>query len=122
MPEYTIWMRLKTGGTLSAAATEGKEATEEEQMPWLPVGCIAVPRSGSVARALKDAEDDLWQGAERLYPKLKGEERSNVEFGSQLRQFPDEEIRLVEDAGEEGGVGGWVKRFFGKLQNPLNVG
>lgn len=108
MPEYSVWMRLKEGG----GADEGKE------MPWLPVGCISVPRSSQVAEALFDAEADLMQGAERLYPKLKNEERDNIEFGYQLREFDDEDIRVAEKP-VKGGMQGFLTSFVRKFQNPL---
>lgn len=109
MPEYTVWMRLKEGGT----------AEKDEKMPWLPVGCISVPRSSQVADALFDVEKDLMQGAVRLYPKLSNEPRENIEFGYQLRDFDDEEIRVAERS-PTSGFQATLTNFFRKLQNPLN--
>lgn len=109
MPEYTVWMRLKEGGT----------AEEGEQMPWLPVGCISVPRSSQVADALFDVENDLMQGAIRLYPKLRDEPRENIQFGYQLRDFDDEDIRLAERSPTSGFQAALIN-FLRRLQNPLN--
>lgn len=109
MPEYSVWMRLKEGGTSS----------EEEEMPWLPVGCMSVPRSSQVSDALFDTEEDLMQGAVRLYPKLKDEPRENIQFGYQLREFDDEPIRIAERSSSTGLQAAFTN-FFRKLQNPLN--
>lgn len=109
MPEYTVWMRLKEGGT----------AEKGEQMPWLPVGCISVPRSSQVADALFDVEKDLMQGAIRLYPKLRDEPRENIQFGYQLRDFDDEEIRVAERS-PTSGFQATLTNFFRRLQSPLN--
>lgn len=108
MPEYTVWMRLREGGTM-----------EGEEMPWLPVGAISVPRSSQVGDALFDAEEDLMQGAIRLYPKLQNEPRDNIEFGYQLREFDDEPIRIAERSPKKG-LQATLTNFFRKLQNPLN--
>ncbi|KAI0560297.1 hypothetical protein FGB62_117g19 [Gracilaria domingensis] len=79
LPEYTVWMRRKQGGV------EG----EEETMPWLPVGCISVPRSSEVADALFHAEADLVHVTILLYPKFTNEPKENIEFGYQIRLFDD---------------------------------
>lgn len=117
MPEYSVWMRLKEGG----ASVEGEEEKEAEQMPWLPVGCISVPRSSQVADALFKSEEDLMQGAIRLFPKLSQEPRDNIEFGYQLREFDDEPIRVAERS-PASGIQATLTNFFRKLQNPLNPG
>lgn len=110
MPEYSIWMRLKEGGT----------ELEEDQMPWLPVGCLSVPRSAQVAEAIFKAEEDLMQGAIRLFPKLQNEERDNIQFGYQLRQFDDEEIRVAERPSVSFFQSN-LRKLFGNLQNPLRT-
>lgn len=102
-------MRLKEGGT----------SNQDEQMPWLPVGSISVARSNQVADAIFDVEDDLMQGAIRLYPKLNNEPRDNIEFGYQLRQFDDEEIRVVQRSPKTG-VQATLTNLFRNWQNPLN--
>lgn len=108
MPEYTVWMRLREGGT-----------ADGEEMPWLPVGAISVPRSSQVSDALFEAEEDLMQGAIRLYPKLQNEPRENIQFGYQLRQFDDEPIRIAERS-PKAGFQSMLANIFRKLQNPLN--
>ncbi|PXF46621.1 hypothetical protein BWQ96_03610 [Gracilariopsis chorda] len=109
-PEYTVWMRLKEGGV----------DDDSEPMPWLPIGCISVPRSSQVADALFDAEEDLMQGAIRLYPNLTNEPRENIEFGYQLRDFDDEDIRVAERQKYKG-IQGALRKWFRNLQNPMNA-
>lgn len=116
MPEYSIWMRLKE----VPDAPPGDDGAAET-MPWLPVGCLSVPRSSGVAKAIFDAEEDLMQGAVRMYPNLQNQERGNIEFGYQLREFDDEEIRIAEREGE-GGLQGMMRNFFRAVQNPMNTG
>ena len=111
MPEYTVWIRLKEGGT----------EVEDEKMPWLPVGCISVPRSSQVSQAIFDAEDDLMQGATRLYPNLQKEDKDNIEIGYQLREFDDEEIRIAERE-QTTGLQATLRQWFRTLQNPMNSG
>lgn len=111
MPEYTIWMRLKEGGVVE----------EGEQMPWLPVGSLAVPRSNQVADVIFETEDDLMQGATRLYPTLQNQPRDNIEFGYQLREFDDEEIRVAERK-ENTGWKAALSNFWANIQNPMNTG
>ena len=111
MPEYTIWMRLKEGGVVE----------EGEQMPWLPVGSLAVPRSNQVADVIFETEDDLMQGATRLYPTLQNQPRDNIEFGYQLREFDDEEIRVAERRDDTGWKAA-LSNFWANIQNPMNTG
>lgn len=115
MPEYTVWMRLKE----VPDAPPGDDG-EPEQMPWLPVGCLSVPRSSQVSTAIFDAEEDLMQGAIRLYPTLQNQERDNIEIGYQLREFDDEEIRIAERE-EESGIQATLRKWFRAIQDPMNT-
>lgn len=115
MPEYTIWMRLKE----VPDAPQGDDG-EVEQMPWLPVGCLSVPRSSQVSQAIFDAEQDLMQGAIRLFPNMQNQPRDNIEFGFQLREFDDEEIRVAQRESEIG-IQGTLRRWFRALQDPMNI-
>lgn len=117
MPEYSVWVRLK-----EAPRPPGMEDDPDfPPMPWLPAGSLSVPRSSQVSSAIFDAEEDLLQGIYRLYPNMKKEPLDNIEYGFQLKQFTDEEIRTAERP-VEGGVQGMLRGFFGKWQNPLNPG
>lgn len=115
-PEYTVWLRLKE----VPDAPPGDDG-EQAPMPWLPAGCISVPRSNRVAKAIFDAEEDLMQGAIRLYPNLKKQPRDNIEFGYQLREFDDEEIRTAERESEKG-LQAVLRNFFRAIQDPMNPG
>lgn len=115
MPEYSIWMRLKE----VPDAPPGDDG-EIEPMPWLPVGCLSVPRSSQVSTAIFDTEEDLMQGAVRLYPNLQNQPRDNIEFGYQLREFDDEEIRLAERENDTG-IQGTLRKWFRSIQNPMNT-
>lgn len=115
MPEYSIWIRLK-----DPPRPPGMEEEENPAMPWLPVGSLAVPRSSQVSKAIFDAEDDLLLGAYRLYPNMKKEEKENIEYGYQLKQFPDEDVRLAERL-VDGGILGNFRNWISKLTTPLNT-
>ena len=117
MPIYSIWIRLK-----DPPRPPGMEDDESlSEMPWLPVGSLSVPRSSQVAKAIFDAEEDLLQGANRLYPNMQKESLDNIEYGFQLKEFPDEDIRLAERP-VTGGLQGALRNLVSKLTNPLNVG
>lgn len=90
-------------------------------MPWLPVGSLSVPRSSQVSSVIFETEEDLMQGACRLYPNLKNEAKENIQWGYQLAQFDDEEIRVAEKE-EVGGIAGTLRGWFRTLLNPMNAG
>ena len=68
MPQYSVWIRLKDPPKMPDydPAIDGEE--NDQPMPWLPVGSLSVPRSSQVSAAIYEAENDLLQGAYRLYP------------------------------------------------------
>lgn len=113
MPEYSVWFGLKEGGVA--------EDTSDEEMPWLPVGAISVPRSSQVVDALFERKtmEDLMQGAMRLYPKLRNEDKENIQFGYQLKEFDDEPIRVAERTPQTG-FQATLTKIFRRLQNPLS--
>jgi Family of unknown function (DUF6523) len=76
LPEYEVYIRV-----------EGKKA-------WFPVGAIAVKRSTQINQAIWDSQQDLLQGAFRLFPVLK-KNRNQLEFGYRLKEYKDEPIQLV---------------------------
>ncbi len=117
MPEYSVWLRLKEPPRPEGVS---KDDPDFQEMPWLPVGSLAVPRSSQVSQAIFDAEEDLLQGAYRLYPNLKNEEKENIEYGFQLKQFPDEEIRKAERK-QTGGFMGSFQEWIDKLTSPMNA-
>lgn len=117
MPEYSVWIRLKEPPRPDGVSSDDPDF---QVMPWLPVGSLAVPRSSQIANAIYEAEDDLLQGAFKLYPNMQNEERSNFEYGFQNKQFPDEEVRLAVKP-VEGGIMGAFSDWVNKLTNPINA-
>ncbi|MDX1978465.1 MAG: HHL1-like protein [Pseudanabaenaceae cyanobacterium bins.68] len=76
MPVFNIFVRL------------------QHDSRWLPAGSLAVERSNQIELAIFQQEEELKKGVLRLYPKLTPQ-RDQFEYGYQLRQFADEEIRLA---------------------------
>ena len=82
---------------------------------------MTVPRSSQISKAIYDNEDALIDGLYRVAPRLKKFGKQDFEYGYQLKEFPDEEIRLAEKGGNEGGFLGGLKAWIGNLTSPLNV-
>ncbi|MGB3493648.1 MAG: HHL1-like protein [Elainellaceae cyanobacterium] len=75
-PDYEVYIRI-----------EGKKQ-------WYPVGAIAVKRSSQINRAIFGSQDDLLQGAFRLYPVLR-KNQHQLEYGYRLKEFKDDPIQLA---------------------------
>lgn len=75
-PDYEIYIRI-----------QGKKQ-------WYPVGAIAVKRSSQISQAIFGSQQDLLQGAFRLYPVLR-KNQHQLEYGYRLKQFKDEPIQLA---------------------------
>lgn len=94
-------------------------ATEEGRANWFPVGSVCVERSGRVNETIFANEAALLQGAFRLFPRLE-EHRHELEYGYQLKEFPDEEVRVAQrpvDKKKNPLIG-----FFEKIMgDPMNV-
>lgn len=97
----------KTNQTKRKAAAQKYDQMKEAGMPvfnifvrlkqdsrWLPAGSLAVERSNQIDLAIFQQEEELKKGILRLYPKLTPH-RDQFEYGHQLRQFADEEIRVA---------------------------
>jgi Family of unknown function (DUF6523) len=76
LPEFNVFIRIAN------------------QKNWFPVGSLAVQRSNLIHRAIFDQEEQLLQGAFRLFPVLR-KQRQNLEYGYRLKQFGDEPIQLA---------------------------
>lgn len=76
VPEFEVYMRIK------------------DKKPWYPVGAIAVKRSSQISQAIFANQQDLLQGAFRLYPLLR-KNQSNLEYGYRLKEFKDEPIQVA---------------------------
>jgi hypothetical protein len=77
VPEFEIYVRVR------------------DKKPWYPVGAIAVKRSSRINDAIYANQEELLQGAFRLYPVLR-KNQSNLEYGYRLKEFKDEPIQLAE--------------------------
>lgn len=78
LPEYEVYIRIK------------------DKKPWFPVGAIAVQRSNQINQAIFANEAGLQEGAFRLFPLLKKQPLTNLEYGYRLKEFKDEEIQLAQ--------------------------
>lgn len=76
LPDFEVYIRI-----------QGKKN-------WYPVGVITVKRSSQINQAVFANQQDLLQGAFRLYPVLK-KNQSQLEYGYRLKQFKDEPIQLA---------------------------
>jgi Family of unknown function (DUF6523) len=77
MPEFAIFARIR------------------DQKPWFPIGSLAVNRTSKINEAIFQNEDDLQQGAFRLFPRLR-KQQANLEYGYRLKEFKDDPIQLAE--------------------------
>lgn len=76
VPEFEIYLRIR-----------GKKN-------WYPVGVIAVKRSSQINQAIFGSQDDLLQGAFRLYPVLR-KHQQQLEYGYRLKEYKDEPIQVA---------------------------
>ena len=76
IPDFEVYIRI-----------QGKKA-------WYPVGSIAVKRSDQINRAIFNSQDNLLQGAFRLFPVLR-KHQTQLEYGYRLKEFQDEPIQLA---------------------------
>lgn len=93
-PEYEIYIRV-----------EGKKQ-------WYPVGVIAVKRSSQINQAIFGSQDDLLQGAFRIYPVLR-KNQQHLEYGYRLKgkEFREDPIDLAVKPTVPGAG------FLGQLKN-----
>ena len=86
LPEFEVYIRI-----------QGKKN-------WYPVGVIAVKRSSQIHQAIFANQDDLLQGAFRIYPVLK-KNQQQLEYGYRLKEYKDEPIQLAVKP-QSAGLGG----------------
>lgn len=77
IPEYEVYIRIR------------------DKKGWYPVGAIAVKRSNQINQAIYDSQEQLLQGAFRLFPTLR-KHQTQLEYGYRLKEFKDEPIQLAE--------------------------
>merc|ERR1712087_678461 len=96
----------------------------ETKSDWMPVGGIAVPRSGSedaaVSMAIFNNEDELLKGAFRNYPRLKVS-TDKFEYGYRLKEFPEDPVKIANKASTEQTSNPFMQ-WFNQLDSPLNKG
>ncbi|MFE1744879.1 HHL1-like protein [Coleofasciculus sp. H7-2] len=78
VPEFNIYIRI-----------QGKKN-------WFPVGSLAVNRTSKINQAIFDTQEDLRQGAFRLFPVLR-KNQNNLEYGYRLKgsEYADEPIQVA---------------------------
>lgn len=96
LPEFNIFVRIK------------------EKKTWYPVGSLAVSRLNKIDQAIAQQEAELLQGAFRLFPVLKKHQQT-LEYGYQLKQFPDEPIQLAKPPQPE------RESFFEKIKTLFRI-
>ena len=86
IPDFEVYIRI-----------QGKKA-------WYPVGSIAVKRSDQINRAIFNSQENLLQGAFRLFPILR-KHSTQLEYGYRLKEFKDEPIQLAVAPSPKGNAG-----------------
>ncbi|HEY9639813.1 MAG TPA: HHL1-like protein [Coleofasciculaceae cyanobacterium] len=76
LPEYEVYIRI------------------QDKKQWFPVGVISVQRSSQINAAIFDSQEQLLQGAFRIFPILK-KHQTQLEYGYRLKEFKDEPIQLA---------------------------
>jgi Family of unknown function (DUF6523) len=76
LPEYEVYIRI------------------QDKKQWFPVGVISVKRSSQINTAIFDSQEQLLQGAFRIFPILK-KHQTQLEYGYRLKEFKDEPIQLA---------------------------
>ncbi|MEM9267064.1 MAG: HHL1-like protein [Cyanobacteria bacterium P01_F01_bin.13] len=75
-PEFEVHIRIK------------------DKKQWYPVGVVAVKRSADINKAIFASEEDLLQGAFRIYPILR-KNKTNLEYGYRVKEFKDEPVTVA---------------------------
>jgi hypothetical protein len=94
LPEYEVYIRV-----------QGKKQ-------WYPVGAIAVKRSSQINQAIFGSQQDLLQGAFRLFPILR-KNQHQLEYGYRLKEYKDEPIQVAvpPQANGTGGLQSLISSF-----------
>lgn len=104
-PDFEIYIRIR-----------GKKA-------WYPVGAIAVKRSSQINKAIFGSQQDLLEGAFRLYPVLR-KHQNKLEYGYRLKEFKDDPIQpaVPPAAGAGGGLANAVTQVKERVSSLFNRG
>jgi Family of unknown function (DUF6523) len=76
IPDFEVYIRVK------------------DKKPWFPVGSIAVKRSTQINQAIYANQEELCQGAFRIFPILK-KNQHQLEYGYRVKDYKDEPITLA---------------------------
>lgn len=100
VPEFEIYIRI------------------QDKKNWFPVGAIAVKRSSMIHHAIYDNEEQLLQGAFRMFPVLQ-KNRANLEYGYRLKEFKDEPIQVAVKPATKGlgGIQGAIAQTTERLSS-----
>lgn len=113
VPEYNIFLR-PSGGS---------------EVEWVPVGSMTIPRDVKVSKAVYEVEAELLKGTFKLFPKLKlyyqtksEETKANAfEYGYILKQFPDEEIKVIIRDEDKASKKNFFSNWLERLTNPIDT-
>ena len=97
-PEFEVHIRIK------------------DKKQWYPVGVVAVKRSADIDRAIFASEEDLLQGAFRIYPILR-KNKTNLEYGYRVKAFKDEPITVAVPP--KPGVAGGVQAIANQVKSSV---
>lgn len=102
LPDFEVYIRIS-----------GKKT-------WYPVGVITVKRSSQINQAIFANQQELLQGAFRLFPVLK-KHQTQLEYGYRLKEFKDEPIQLATQpaASVAGGIGAAVNQVKDRVLSLL---
>lgn len=102
VPEFNIYIRI-----------QGKKN-------WYPAGSLAVKRTSQINQAIFQEQENLRQGAYRLYPILR-KHQSQLEYGYKLKgsEFADEPIQLAVPP--EPVVPNFIQSTMVKVQNSFSA-
>jgi Family of unknown function (DUF6523) len=66
----------------------------KDKKHWYPVGSIAVKRSNQINQAIYANQEELCEGAFRLFPILR-KNKHQLEYGYRVKEYKDEPITLA---------------------------
>ncbi|MBT9310682.1 HHL1-like protein [Leptothoe kymatousa] len=97
-PEFEVHIRIK------------------DKKQWYPVGVVSVKRSVDIDRAIFASEEDLLQGAFRIYPILR-KNKTNLEYGYRVKAFKDEPITVAVPP--KPGIAGGVQAIADQVKSSI---
>jgi hypothetical protein len=98
IPDFEVYIRVK------------------DKKPWFPVGSLAVKRSSQINQAIYANQEELCQGAFRLFPILK-KNQHQLEYGYRVKEFKDEPITLAIEPNAS--AGNFVQGAIAQVRNKL---